>query len=627
MSAYFWYQSNYDPGFHFLNESQNASWIRDDVLFETDAKPFEKKITLFRKQFKVDQPVQSALLKVKAFKFFKAFLNNKLVYESTTKPSDWKNEYSIDIGPVSATNNELVIVVMNFNGPRALSAYSDALSLKTDSSWQFSNTGKVWSNAALIREHRFSQISSKFPAAHIEFINSIPIGILAIILVFLLKILAQHNIKHIQLNSSTLRWFLIGLLFVMAVNNLMVTKPMGFDMRYHVEYIMYILERGMLPIATDGIQMFQSPLYYIISELFMSFSLKFFDLMTSYQLLKLVPLSCGVAMVEICYRCAKLAFPDRDDIQSIALLTGSILPMNLYMSQYLGNEPLHGLLTAASILVILNWVRNPGLISNVKQQIILGTLLGLAVLTKVTAIIISVILLTTMIFLLYRNKFTTKHAVFAVTRVTSVILLIAGWYYLRNWIILGKPFVGGWDPSTGMSWWQDPGYNTANDFLTFGQALVYPIHSATHGFWNSIYTTLWADGLLGGVGGYESRPPWNYTFVISTVWLSILPTAGLLSALFFPIRQHTPDLKTIYIIILCNLCILTYLLAIFSMYFQISIYGSAKASYSLGLLPCFGILIAFGLTPLLRNRHIKLVITICLAWWGINSYLGYFPVA
>ena len=30
--------------------------------------------------------------------------------------------------------------------------------------------------------------------------------------------------------------------------------------------------------------------------------------------------------------------------------------------------------------------------------------------------------------------------------------LLAGWYYVRNWVLLGRPFVGGWERGRGLDW-------------------------------------------------------------------------------------------------------------------------------------------------------------------------------
>src|SRR5206468_142944 len=55
---------------------------------------------------------------------------------------------------------------------------------------------------------------------------------------------------------------------VLFANNLgMLTSVMGFDSNFHLEYIDYIKTHWKLPLAKDGWQMYQPPLYYMISAL------------------------------------------------------------------------------------------------------------------------------------------------------------------------------------------------------------------------------------------------------------------------------------------------------------------------------------------------------------------------
>ena len=54
--------------------------------------------------------------------------------------------------------------------------------------------------------------------------------------------------------------------------HLKVPYDNGFDVLPHMDYIAFVGERA-LPLATDGWQMFQSPLYYIVSApLYLLFS-------------------------------------------------------------------------------------------------------------------------------------------------------------------------------------------------------------------------------------------------------------------------------------------------------------------------------------------------------------------
>ena len=77
-----------------------------------------------------------------------------------------------------------------------------------------------------------------------------------------------------------------------------------------------------------------------------------------------------------------------------------------------------------------------------------------------------------------------------------IALTVAGWYYLRNWIEMGRFFVGGWDAMRDIVWWQDPGYRTFRQCYIFGESIFYPVFSSIYGFWDAIYSSFWADGYL-----------------------------------------------------------------------------------------------------------------------------------
>ena len=197
------------------------------------------------------------------------------------------------------------------------------------------------------------------------------------------------------------------------------------------------------------------------------------------QLLRFLPLLCGIAQVEICYRAARRVYPDRRDMQIVCTALGGLLPMNLYISQYIGNEPLAGCLSALVVLwcIYILTASSPRL--ETKAIVGLAVLLGCAILAKVTAVLL---LAPVCIVVYYRGG---KEAI--TWRWKDVLILVAGvavvsgWYFLRNWVEFGKPFVGGWDTARGIIWWQDPGFRTPAQFARFGAALTQPIAAGTAG--------------------------------------------------------------------------------------------------------------------------------------------------
>ena len=298
--------------------------------------------------------------------------------------------------------------------------------------------------------------------------------------------------------------------------------------------------------------------------------------------------------------------------------------MNLYLSQAVGNESLAGCFSA--IVLVLGFKFNRSRPDGLPDWYLptLGLVLGLALLTKVTA----VLLIPPLIFLLGYVHYSggdrsVQRIALAIATVLGVALLISGWYYFRNWIQLGRPFVGGWE-SYYIQWWQYPGYRSLHQFITFGEALIYPVYSAINGFWDAIFSTFWLDGFLSSRVRYEWRPPWNYDLMLSGVWLGLLPSAGILLGILMALRWPGRAVARGQIFAVC--CLGVYLIALLYIYLAVPIYTAAKATYTIGLTPCYAILAATGLDILMRGPLLRALIYAGLACWAVAAYLAYFVI-
>jgi hypothetical protein len=205
--------------------------------------------------------------------------------------------------------------------------------------------------------------------------------------------------------------------------------------------------------------------------------------------------------------------------------------------------------------------------------------------------------------------------------VFAVPVMIAGWYYLRNYIKLGNAFIGLFDPLQMMQWWQDPSYRTFSHLFSFGQALSRPVYAGVTSFWDMFYSTLWLDGINSGLADVIL---WNTNFMIAGALLALLPCffiiTGIVSALL------NKDIKYRNVVIFSVGLLSLFLAALIDMYIVCPVYSRTKASYTLGLLPCWAILIAAGAEPFLRKRIIRSVALALLACWAFAAYAAYFVV-
>jgi hypothetical protein len=256
---------------------------------------------------------------------------------------------------------------------------------------------------------------------------------------------------------------------------------------------------------------------------------------------------------------------------------------------------------------------------------VLGLILGLAMLAKASAILLFLLLTG---FCLVRGlqesaqgpgRSNLRPMGRFLAQCWTPAALVAGWYYLRNWWWLGRPFVGGWDGNRGFTWWQDPGYVSFSTLVSFGTALVHPIYAQTAGFWNGLYSTLWLDGSLSGIALMDYRPPWNYGFLMACALLALIPCSIMVWGAVKAFRRPPVALSLA--------CLAAYVAAIFHLHVtQLPVYSTLKATYLLGLIPCLCILAGAGLQALPERPWLKAFVHGAFACFIVTAFLGYFAV-
>jgi hypothetical protein len=615
----------------YLISDNDAQWIKHSRDFDLHIKPVRKNSVIFKKTFTSTNPIPRAVLLIRSFKFSKVFLDGEQIYQSSENPKYWKTKNVIGITNISAGEHVISVVVTNFGAPPALLAYSSQLGISTDSSWLSSDDKVKWTNSALAGQKQVSSFTKQFPPSYSVFIQTLPYGLSIFLLVASIQIFYYKQIlpNFFYTNHSTpiysLRWLLIILWAALSIISIVNHPLSGGDLPDHLAYIHFIIQEGTLPVATDGgIQAFQSPLYYMIAAALLKIFLYLFDAETSYQLLKIINLLCGLTIIEICYRTVIYVFPGKVYLQFIGLLTGALFPMNLYNNQYIGNEQLAATFTALIILLVFKAISNNNITRSSRYNILLGIIFGLGLLTKVSVSLLIPPSLLMLGYISYKLDYDHKRTAKYLTIIIGMIILVSSWYYIRNWILLGKPFVGGWDPEIGIAWWQDPGYRSVQQFTRFGTALFYPIYGASAGFWDALYSTLWVDEGLGGNLHYISRPHWNYSFMLSLPLLSIIPTAAIVTGITTSIIKHKGQFN-LYMIYAFS-CVFIYFFAIFIFFLQVPIHSAGKSVYAMGLIPCFAILCAKGIELLTPGTLSRIIVAGFLVWWAVYSYIAFLPL-
>ena len=376
-------------------------------------------------------------------------------------------------------------------------------------------------------------------------------------------------------------------------NNLRQLPPeLGFDRDGHLYYIDYILQKKALPLADEGWQTYQPPLYYLLSAgLVAPFPLseaarsvgwrdlpKLPDWRGRAALLALRAFSAatGITQIVLIFLCLRLWFPNRPSLQVVGLLVAGFLPASLCLSHHVTNEPLAAVFVTGAMyftLRILSEGRREKGEGRRTEYAAVGVCLGLAMLTKFSALLAVPVICGVLLWAEWRRRETGESvqcSVFSiqsalansdhrgaqgelrnaedVTRVTchvspvtrhlsrltrcapgtalalAAMLLVCGWHYIRVWRHFGQPLVGNWDARLPIVWWQEPGFHTSSWCWHFADTFVSPVFSSLAGFADGVYSSLWGDGLCSGATGTAFRPPWDYDLMNAGYVLALVPT-------------------------------------------------------------------------------------------------------
>ncbi len=544
------------------------------------------------------------------------------------KPDEWKQPHPIAIKDLTPGEHTIEIFVEDSFGPAALLVYCDALDLKSGPGWEEHVLGEDWQPAAMADDVE--------PPALARPLDS-PLRALAKSLWWLGPLFLAvwgtliWTTRHAEgrglpsgWSASRCRWIVLAAWFVLAANNfLKLPADMGYDLPAHVDYIRFIAERGELPDAHDGLQMFQAPVFYALAAAAYRGLTLFVASSTALLWLRWLPLLCGAAQVEICFRAGRCVFPDRQDLQTLTVLLGGLLPMNVYMSQTLGNEPLCGVLSALILLWGWQVLREPAAAAQPpRRQWRLGLLFGLDLLTKMSALLLAPIIAVVLAAVNRRRGYAGVLAAFA--RCFGAAVVVSGWYYARNWLRFGKLLVGGWDPVRGLLWWQDPGYRTPWQMVSFGRSLLQPIHAGFYSIADGFFASLWLDCNFSGLNDWETRSPWNMTLLLAAPWPALVLSAAIAAGLLRGGWCRDAGLR--HSLQLAGGSLLLYLAAFVLLWLEVPAFSQAKASYTLGLTPAYAVLCVAGLDLLPSNRLVRSAVIAFVVCWSVLVYGAYFVV-
>ncbi len=620
-----------DEASAILLDTETASWIRADERTQLYARPVETEERVFRRDLELLAAPEAAALRVRCFRRCRITLNDVSIEPEESQTPAWVYGDTYQIARwLRAGDNSLVVAVENDRGPPALLVESDVSGWRTGAGWSTVGASGRTAPARLLSVGFSHTIGGFFPSTS-DALRRIGLRIAVAFALGAIGAAAAARLGRERLPTIvTARracWLLLVAWVVLCANNL-TRLPLlaGFDAQGHLDYVKFITEQGRLPLATEGWQTFQSPLYYLLAACLRRLA----DLAGAATLgehaPRVVSMLCGAALIVFGHRAAVHVFATRADLQLVATVVAGTVPVFFYMCQLVGNEPLAGAVGAGLLCLCLRetaaprFEEGPGVFGAR-----LGVLFGIALLAKVSALLFAPIL-AIVLWLRWAGNGAQAIATSAAS-LAAACGAVSGWYFLRNWQAFGRPFASHsvyLDPAAATQWWQAPGYRTASDVMLFGEALVRPIWSGLASFWDGIYATLWLDGLTSGSVNAAGAPPWSYDFMVLLAPLALpLSLAVVAGGIRIAAVREVPTRAAL---VVATVVLVSYFGAIAYVYATLPIYSTVKASYALAATPALGLLAAFGAAPLLRSAWGPVIIAGHLAAWIYCVFAAFFIV-
>ena len=571
----------------WIVQDESAPWIRYPLppAGVVTASPLgDPPPTVFARVF--ESPVATAgRLRVRALRRFEVQLNGELL-PAPPRPRHWKQYVEIPV-QLRAGANELAVIVTNPTGPGLLS-----LRLEGPPN-ALTSDGHFLASTQILPARRAREVGGAAPNPNAFTMPSPTEGFAARGVLpaagfglGALLFLAARGARGRAWAPRTRR-ALPGLVVVfwlaLLVKAAAIPLDVGFDAHHHVDYVEFLLERGQLPLASDGWSMFHPPGYYAPTALAVGIQRWLAPEAQTLLAWKLVGWAAGLGSALLCGAlAARLLGAGRE----AALATGfaALLPMNLYIASYPTNESLTAAACSAVVLATVVLLLRAG--TRPRDICLWSGLVALAVLTKYTAWIVATVSGFFLAVAWLRSERLPARACAAnVALATAVVAALAGWFYLRNLIHFGQLFPLNTDlPGAVQTWWQQPGYYTSDFFLRFGEVLGHPFLAGFHVAWDSFYATLWGDGQLAGqVTARLSHPYWDWELMAAGYALALPASASVLLGVALAVREAfrapEPGVRAAWSFLLSLAWAL--LVSVLYMTLRQPDYGPAKAFYAL----------------------------------------------
>jgi hypothetical protein len=387
---------------------------------------------------------------------------------------------------------------------------------------------------------------------------------------------------------------LLAALLMRLANAIRYPSLHGFDSYAHATYVWHLLKTWTVPLASEGWGRFHPPLYYWLTAGLWS-AMSALPPVTVLKALNVFYGAVGLVSAWMAALVARRYFGERRVYAWAAALFIVFLPVHIYTAPMLGNEGLSTVTCSVSLYLLVRFLERPDL----RSSILLGLCLGVAMLTKFTAIVVVGSTGCTLVLwgLLTRRY---RPAIVHLSVVVACLFAVSGWFYVRNVATYGNPFQMSRDffATKRIESTIPTGQRTLSSYLTFDTAVLshpsYANGPVLDNVWAGIYATAWFDAHGGWFFPSALYDSLAYRVGRILMVLGLAPTILVAIGLFQGLRlARSREADAVLLPMLVTTACMLAMNVIYT--FENRIFTAVKASYLLPAIVPFSFWFALGL--------------------------------
>ncbi|MGD8626944.1 MAG: glycosyltransferase family 39 protein, partial [Anaerolineae bacterium] len=247
----------------------------------------------------------------------------------------------------------------------------------------------------------------------------------------------------------------------------------------HFTYVRYLAQHGRLPDTTEEHEAFQPPLYYALGAAltfwiddeadapFAVVGNAYYDVADprapknlllhtaaeawpyrgwarAWHLVRFLSIALGAVTIWAVFHLGRTLFPGQPAIPLLMAALTAFTPQFLFLSAVANNDNAATAFAALTLWQVAALLHDPPGTSPWRRGILLGLFLGLGLLSKASLVALVPVVGLAVAVAAWRNRgpALVPRLLAAWTLVLGLAALLAGWYFVRNWLLFGDPL--GW---------------------------------------------------------------------------------------------------------------------------------------------------------------------------------------